>query len=115
MQAPSDMHMSKSTQTSVPHTPNWPGASYGPHTSIPWNFPTGCLFDLNPMSIGPSAAAWSVPVPVNDIEVLPDFPLDPAAATGTGTASSMGRGTDGDGTFVTDFSTLGARGLSMAG
>src|SRR5215213_2375172 len=87
MQAPSEMHMSKSTQTSVPHIPNWPGASYGPHTSIPWNFPTGCLFDLNPMSIGPSVAAWSVPVPVNDIVVAPDFigtppppPLGPAAA-----------------------------------
>src|SRR3954470_6835699 len=73
MQAPSDMHMSKSTQTSVPHIPNWPGASYGPHTSIPWNFPAGCLFDLNPMSIGPSAAAWSVPEPVSDTVVLPDL------------------------------------------
>src|SRR5215218_8171877 len=97
MQAPSDMHMSKSTQTSVPHIPNCPGASYGPHTSIPWNFPTGCLFDLNPMSIGPSAAAWSVPVPVNDIEVLPDFigppppPLGDAAAAAAADAPAAGK------------------------
>ena len=55
MHAPSAIHISKSTQTSVPHTPICPGASYGPHTSIPLNFPTGCLFDLNPISIGPSA------------------------------------------------------------
>src|SRR5215210_1033534 len=111
------MQISKSTQTSVPHIPNCPGGSYWPHTCIPWNFPTGCLFDLNPMSIGPSAAEWFVPVPVKETVVLPCPPLAAGAATVGAITSAPGCGIEelgvmggADGTF---FNALSDEGLSI--
>src|SRR5919205_1075760 len=51
--APSATHISKSTVTSVPHIPNCPGGSIGPHTFIPSKAPVTCLFYLKFGSIGP--------------------------------------------------------------